>query len=326
MSSSTSASEGPHAGVLAFMARMGLFLLLAVSVLLGCALFGPHVSSADYLGAFRAKHGLLHRTPSPKALVVGGSNAAFGVDSEALEEALCMPVVNMGLHASLGFRFMVAEVEGRLGPGDVVIVSLEYSNFARPDKREDVLNLVVDRCPEALAFVPPGQRAQVVLGTLVMRLQAAWRLLRGQWGDPDGHPLYRADGFNECGDMVRHLDLPAHAELLLEPDDPGEAPVDPAFAPIARRLVDRAETAGAIVLFTWPCLARSGFEPHRATAVRTELERHGFHLIGTQEEVVLPDSAFHDTRYHPRAWGRAKRTAVLAREVCMARSALCCPK
>src|SRR5690606_17888279 len=102
-------------------------------------------------------------------------------------------------------------------------------------------------------------------------LQAAWRLLRGQWGDPEGHPLYRADGFNERGDMVRHLDLPAPAELLLEPDDPGEAPVGPGFTAIARRLVDRAGTAGAIVLFTWPSLARSGFEPHRATAVRAEL-------------------------------------------------------
>src|SRR5436190_21804250 len=142
MPSSISASSmGPGA----WLRRAALFGLIVLLVLALFLWFGPPVSPVDYLGAARSKQERLHHLGSPKVVVIGGSNAAFGIDSETLERGLCKPVVNMGLHAALGFRYMTAEVVDQLGAGDVVIVTLENSNFEQPDRTEDVLSITVDR-------------------------------------------------------------------------------------------------------------------------------------------------------------------------------------
>ena len=41
----------------------------------------------------------------PKIILIGNSNLAFGIDSEKIENSVGMPVVNLGLHGSLGNEF-----------------------------------------------------------------------------------------------------------------------------------------------------------------------------------------------------------------------------
>ena len=105
------------------MLRAGLFALPWLLLMLAAYQWGPHISTIDYLGGVRAKQERLASLGSPKVVLVGGSNVTFGLDSPLLEEALCRPVVNMTIHASLGFRFMVEQLDGGLGKGDLVSLS-----------------------------------------------------------------------------------------------------------------------------------------------------------------------------------------------------------
>ncbi len=223
-----------------------MLVILAGALL---AAFGPHVASNDYLASMASKHQRLHALGSPKVILVGGSNVAFGVDSEQLEEALCRPTVNMGIHASLGFRFMVDEVKEELGAGDVVIVALEYTNFSRPERTDDILYLLVDRYPAALRHIPMLDRPKIVLATLVMRLRTAWRGIRSKADEPPYDPTYRAEGFNERGDMVGHLELPRPDTALTELGIVHERLVTEEFYSYAEDLLKHAEVAGATVLF-----------------------------------------------------------------------------
>ena len=86
--------------------------------------------ASGYLASSIDKHALLERAGSPRLILVGGSNVAFGFDSQLLEQRLGLNPVNMGLHASVGMRFMLQEVQPYLRPGDVVVVSPEYEQFA----------------------------------------------------------------------------------------------------------------------------------------------------------------------------------------------------
>ena len=47
----------------------------------------------------------LNNIHEPKIVLLGNSNLAFGIDSQMIEDELNMPVVNMGLHGSLGNAF-----------------------------------------------------------------------------------------------------------------------------------------------------------------------------------------------------------------------------
>lgn len=304
--------------------RAGLFGLLVLSVLACFYCFGPSVSPVDYLGAARQKQGRLKQLGSPKVVVIGGSNAAFGIDGAALEQGLCKPAVNMGLHAALGFRYMTAEVVDQLGSGDVVIVALEYSNFEKPDRMEDVLSVTIDRVPGALAFVPWWHKPQVVFELAVWRMQAAWNVLVHD-ADPFVQSLvYNMHAFDEHGDMVAHLLQPIPIERKNEPEEFDTLFVDERFWPMAMEFNERAKAAGAMALFSWPSVARSMYRAADCEAVEQAMRTHGLTVVGSPADYAFPDSMFFDTWYHLHTEGRAHRTSILLRDICRTEPALCC--
>ncbi|PWT95007.1 MAG: hypothetical protein C5B53_12100, partial [Candidatus Melainabacteria bacterium] len=89
----------------------------------------PYSRSNGYFGCIREKHRRLETLPSPKVVLIGGSNLPYSMDSTLIEKRLHLPVVDMGLSANLGLRFMLEEVKGQLHPGDIVIVSPEHQLF-----------------------------------------------------------------------------------------------------------------------------------------------------------------------------------------------------
>jgi hypothetical protein len=64
-----------------------------------------------------------------KIVIIGGSNASFGIDSELMEERLGIPVVNMSLHGGLPLKFIIEQVKNHLEQGDILILSKEYSGL-----------------------------------------------------------------------------------------------------------------------------------------------------------------------------------------------------
>ena len=75
------------------------------------------------------KHNRLDSLPSPKIVFVGGSNLAYGLNSKRVEDSLQMSVVNMGLHAGFGLKFILNEVKPYINKGDIVVLSPEYHHF-----------------------------------------------------------------------------------------------------------------------------------------------------------------------------------------------------
>src|SRR6478672_545894 len=106
--------------------------LLALAVILTGALASQYDVKKvdnDYIAAVLEKDRLIRSTPSPKIILVGGSNLAFGIDSRMMEDSLHLNVVNMGLYAKLGLRYMLAQVKPYIRRGDVVIIVPEYDKL-----------------------------------------------------------------------------------------------------------------------------------------------------------------------------------------------------
>ncbi len=323
MPSSTSASDR---GALRFLVRFAAFGSLVGLVLFACALLGPPAAPSEYMRATVAKHERLRSIASPKVVLVGGSNLAYGIDSERLEQALCKPVANMGLTAVLGFRFIVNEVADELGPGDVVIVALEHSNYRRPEKMDDALATVLDYRPASFTYIPWWQRPRMAASLGVLHLQSLRDELVASARNGWEVPGYRKRVFNVQGDLVNQLQQPK--ERIADPD-PAEFDtlfVDDGFWPVADDLEQKARAKGATILFTWTSLAQRVYRPAECAAVDAALRAHGLAVLGHPQDLVYPDSMFYDSWYHLHAEGRRQRTETMIRQLCAERPALCCER
>lgn len=113
-------------GTILFLTKLSclaLFLIL---------LFGK-VIMPQYLYSYNAslldKMEHLATLSGPKIVLIGNSNLAFGIRSDLLEEAFHMPVVNMGLHGSLGNAFHEEMAKLHVNEGDIIIVAhTEYDD------------------------------------------------------------------------------------------------------------------------------------------------------------------------------------------------------
>lgn len=74
----------------------------------------------------------LQSIEGPKIVLVGNSNLPFGIVSQDIEEALGMPVVNMGLHGGVGNVFNEQAAKINVHEGDIVVLC--PSNFDDDDK------------------------------------------------------------------------------------------------------------------------------------------------------------------------------------------------
>jgi len=82
--------------------------------------FSIKPDSEHYYQGSLEKVRLLESTPSPRIIIFGGSNIALGIDSEMIEQAFGIPVINDGLQVGLGVT-PLNEIRKYLRPGDIII-------------------------------------------------------------------------------------------------------------------------------------------------------------------------------------------------------------
>jgi hypothetical protein len=268
----------------------------------------------DYMAAMIDKHKRLDSLPSPKVILVGASNLAFGLNCKLIEDSLNIPVVDMGLHGGLGLSFILNEGRSNIRRGDIVIVSIEYYVGVKGDPQ--LVKKTIDLYPPAAQYIEAGGFNAIVhphyLGAYIKHIQTT--ILQGipegavraapNWG-------YRRGLFSEYGDVVGELNLP-------KPDELKDSKIGNAdYREGIDELNDFAayvRSRGASVYFVYPDYAESAYQKNKKAIdylVDQFQSRLNIEIISTPEDFVLPDSNFIDTVYHLTKEGREKRTIKL---------------
>ena len=102
-----------------------LCLLIPFSAVVAAGFLIPTQFDKTFLGELADKVDRLYSIKEPKIVIIGGSSVPFGIDSELMEKALGMPVVNFGLYASLGTKLMLDLSRGAINEGDVIVIAPE---------------------------------------------------------------------------------------------------------------------------------------------------------------------------------------------------------
>ena len=290
---------------------LGLFLLSAALV------FALHffVIGNQNLGSFQAalldKTERLRSIGEPKIILVGNSNLAFGVDSEKIQEALGMPVVNMGLHGGLGNAFLENMGKLDISEGDIVVVC--HSDYDDDGTIPDpaLAWITVEMHPEFWKLIPAKAIPQMLKAYPSYLYSSAVRFLTGSPKNvPETGTSYSRAGFNAFGDVcVRGEDSFVFTEGSVAVPQVGEETAA-RLNELNRYILSRGAT---MVVAGYP-IGSGEFTPAEAEfdAVEAQLrEALDCPVISRFADYFLPYSCFYDTVFHLNDEGVKLRTGQL---------------
>lgn len=303
-----------------FHLRLAAFAALQLVVAGLVFRYGSPHNTDHYLAAIHDKRALLASTEPPRLILVGGSNIAFGIDSQRFEAPLGRPPINFGLHAALGLDVPLRLVEEAVGQGDIVVVCFEYALLATryyQGGRETIAQLL-EQWPGARHYY--GMDPEVNIRQ-VLDHDALW--ITHQWVRRARHALrrrhksggvYTRSGFNQYGDMVGHhgaeSKMLSHAKVLGGLD---ERWVERAVERL-NRFNAHCRDKGAFVLFCYPPLPQDVFDNSRESIAKLArmLKRSlDIPILHEPNEVAYPRDFFYDTVYHLTRTGTQQRSNLL---------------
>ena len=290
---------------------LGLFLLSAALV------FALHffVIGNQNLGSFQAalldKTERLRSIGEPKIILIGNSNLAFGVDSQRIQEALGMPVVNMGLHGGLGNAFLENMVKLGVSEGDIVVVC--HSDYDDDGTIPDpaLAWITVEMHPEFWKLIPAKAIPQMLKAYPGYLYSSAVRFLTGSPKNvPETGTSYSRAGFNAFGDVcVRGEDSFVFTEGSVVVPQVGEETAARLNA-LNHYILSRGAT---MVVAGYP-IGSGEFTPAEAEfdAFEAQLrEALDCPVISQFADYFIPYSCFYDTVFHLNDVGVKLRTGQL---------------
>ncbi len=292
---------------------LSLIVAVILSVLALAALYD---TSDDYTSRVSDKERRLASLASPKIVVIGGSNAAFGIDSELLQGRSGHAVINMGLWADVGLPFMLSQVRPYVRRGDLVIITPEYEVFFQNALSTQARYRAASflRRPW-IVLSSPLDAARFMISMTVERAQGTVQTtIRKLLGRASRQAIYSRGAFNELGDVVTHLDMQPNLDTLEAKRSAiaGQS-IDPDVFSALRTFALEAGEVGARVVMIPPAIVDIRYRHDKATIdalhaswIRASSEA-GFKVLGTPADFAFPVEDMFDTQYHLNRKGRELR-------------------
>lgn len=252
----------------------------------------------------------LSNTNSPRIILCGGSNLAFGIDSKLIEDKTGLSIVNMGLQRGLGLPYMLKELKGKIKETDIVILCLEYdfyydkqldgytplfmlenklNNFHYFNNHDDLLRIIT--------FTP--KFLQIKMNSIFFNTNTI------------KNPVYNKDAFNEYGDVISHMDVKQ------KPQNLNYNVFDLDYNTKSIRLINDfvSENPQAKIYTVFPSFIESVYNKKQKKIEKLNAfisTRLNTTFIGEPNTFVFPDQYFFDSVYHLNKEGRKMRSEKLA--------------
>jgi hypothetical protein len=297
-----------------FLNLLQVILLTVALLALIFAAIGPDPD--HYFAGSRLQLELLKNTPSPRIILIGGSNVSFGLDAELMQRSLGIPVINDGLHAGLGI-VPLRELREYIRQGDIIIISLEYSMFASQSIMEGDLTFLsdwIEYSPQRIRFLAnPWKQAPALYATMLQRKvnrQVNTYLFGGSLDEVRN--VFIGTKYNSNGDFIGHLNEASMVRRKVPSVPYPVGTVQNEIFVFLEQFHQFAREKGAEVYFEAPASRKTNCEntgeAPMANFFATFEERSSIPVLTPLDEVCLPDKYFFDTAYHLNAEGRQVRT------------------
>lgn len=296
--------------------RRGTTLAIAVAITVGVLALLDDTSN-DYSARAAEKHARIQSLPSPKIVFVGGSNAAFGIDSYLIEKQLGRPVVNMALSADVGLPFMLKEVEPFMLRDDLLIVTPEYELFYQGALGDQARYRTASFLPRPFTYMTSTPDAvNFVLAVVVERAQVTvQKTIRHILGREVEEPVYSRRAFNELGDVVAHLSAVRHFDTAgWNSDSSADIAINDHTFEALHSFAIRMTREGVRVVLIPPAILDLQYQRDERNIDRVfsrislQAMDRSYLVLGAPAGFAFPARDMYDTHYHLNREGRAIRT------------------
>lgn len=176
-------------------------LFVAFMLLLGYVYHVLPQYEQGYNASLIDKVNRLESFEEPKIVLLGNSNLTFGINSELLEKAMRMPVVNMGLHGGNGNAFHEEMAKYNVTSGDVYVLCHSAYN----DK-----NLILEPSTAWITIenhfhlwkILRASDVTIMAKSFPVYLKKSLNLYSSGTGNQDPSGVYARSAFNEFGDVA----------------------------------------------------------------------------------------------------------------------------
>jgi hypothetical protein len=269
------------------------------------------MATNDYMAAIIDKHNRIDQLNSPKIIFAGGSNLAFGLNSEEIEDELSVPVVNLGLHAGLGLNFILNELKSIIKSGDVVFLSIEY--FLDSDGTYKLKKETSNNYKEAQKYYTFDLRNEILINIDETRnnIKSYKKTKKIASNSKPEIEIYSRKAFNKHGDVIAHCEKTPPKEL----NDRGIftyrywSGIDE-----LNDFYSYAKSKNVEVFFIYPNLPITEFKKNQEVISKLSIDLANnlkIEILNRPSDFVFPDSLFFDTVYHLNGKGRELRTKKL---------------
>lgn len=292
-----------------FILKTILFACIACSIFFGIAYHykQPINLRNDYMAAIIDKHNKLENDKNHRIILAGGSNIAFGINSQKIEKELKMPVTNLGLHGGLGLQFILNEIIETVKTGDIILLNLEYSLYDQNYKPNiELLNQT--------QIIYPKSRSYYTF-QIDDKLFIYYKNFKKSFTKPkaDTTSIYNRKSFNIYGDITKTLNTNNTLKIS------GEGKLNEITALNGlmefKTLSNTCKKVGAKLYFVFPCYLNTEYELNKDRIKNIELllkrDLSFIYIINKPETFVYEQSYFFDSCYHLNEKGKQKRTDTL---------------
>ena len=274
-----------------FLIKVIAFLLIIIAFVCVLLEFTP-VNRAAYMYEYRNKLERLDTLSEPRLILVGGSNLAFSIDSEMITDSLNINVANMGLHGSMGLRYMLSSILERVKADDIIVVMPEYrqffdyyngrGNILSPAffyaSDHDISNLNFEQISNIVTGAP-----SYITGNILFRKSDQFQ--------------YSADNFNEYGDEIVHR-AEGHRKFGA-PSIINQNVDEYALNDLAEKISELREKGCRVYLFGPNTIESNYLKNQKEIQEMNEaLSKRDLYFSVSPDYFVQPDSMAFDTPYH----------------------------
>lgn len=303
-----------------FLFKVFLLGLLTLGTLEILYQFNPYAErnlEISYTASIIEKYDRLQSLPSPKIVLIAGSNFAYGINSEMIEKSFEKPTVNMAMHYDYGTDFMLRQIQDELHKGDTVIMGFEYIIEAQGNIGEKIQMAKI--FPKANEWFTYTDIAQYLGEQARVRISNFKITLDRLGSTDDSHPtvedttsIFFRKAINQYGDLISHLNNPPLKNI------PPAVINDKISMHLAiadmNAFYEKMQKKGVKVYYSYPSYAESSYkqEEEIINKLDKELRKEAkFPILGKLQDFVFADSLCQDMVYHLNAKGRDIRTQKL---------------
>lgn len=293
-----------------------LFLLFVLVCLLSvlCLLTISPQYTHDYTASFIDKMKRLESISEPKIVLVSNSNLAFGIQSDLIEDAFGMPVVNLGLHGGLGNAFHERMPLFNITTGDIIVIShLDYSDDDKISDPELAL-LTVENYFHYWKIFRLKDLPRIISALPRYSAKCLYRFFLKRDKAPSNSTCYARNSFNEYGDNIfpRNIEAGESEPYLRHPK------VNDIYMSRINNLYEYCKTKGATVVISGaPILSGlEGFDLDEYRQFQKEVEcRAACSVISDFTDYIFDKKYFYGGALHMTNDGARLRTEQLIKDL-----------